>query len=866
MKKKLLVALFFLVAAAPVFAAVNIINEELTSVDDTSFIVTWTTTDEAATTTIEYGIGGYYATAMVSGTTNYHYCQVSGLWPNTTYKYRVSSGSTTGPERSVTTLERPAGDYLFSFAVLSDPRYAEGKNPDSTGARGLPYSVCDKIIDSTVSDLNSLSDKPAFLVLNGNQVDTWTTDSGDQAKNQFKARLASFTGASDLNNPNYRLNAVPGYYDKKADYTTNWLSDNLNPLRNNFTQYVTADAATDSVYNYSFSYRNYNFVFADSVQAAGGGRINVNAVRDLVTAEAKKTFIFSSYPAYDLTSVNIDGATQRDYPIDLPTMEGATAIDNGQSFRDTLDTLTYSAGGFNYPLTAAVISGHVTDNYRRDIHGISYVRQGPATQYPTGYSVYRVYTNGYLKTFYKSSGRDSGGRPYYEYARNLIGDSGGVIKELLTSFWLGSNSMRNFSVTYPYAPGIAPSISSTIPVSGAVKAPLNQPFVVTFNKRMSNAVSSNWIFVTPTIIKGTPTIDASGRVITFPHSGLDTGKTYTVTLLKTEVRDESGGAMISDQSFYFYTTGSLADQTPPTAAILNPPTNNLTTDIRPTFLGIATDEAGVGKVDFRIDGGAWQTADPVDGLYNSNQEIFSMPLSANLTRSEHRLEIRPFDAIGNAATSEFTAYAFVVADDRPKVSLQIDGSQAIPGDPIAELPQLTARATSIKPITGGTINIDGVKNNLTYTLTGSYYFATFTPAQALASGRHTITVEAFDSLSQGATYEITPLYVQANKELAVLGVPLTYPNPFNPNNGNAAISYLLSKPANITLTIHTLAGTLVTKKNYSSGTTGGRAGYNEVAWDGRSDGGATTGNGIYIVLIVGDGKVLAKGKITVYKQ
>ncbi|MFA5034943.1 MAG: fibronectin type III domain-containing protein, partial [Candidatus Margulisiibacteriota bacterium] len=242
MKKKLLVALFFLVAAAPVFAAVNIINEELTSVDDTSFIVTWTTTDEAAATTIEYGIGGYYATATVSGSTNYHYCQVSGLWPNTTYKYRVRSGGALGPERSVTTLERPAGDYLFSFAVLSDPRYAEGKTPDSTGARGLPYSVCDKIIDSTVSDLNSLSDKPAFLVLNGNQVDTWTTDSGDQAKNQFKARLASFTGASDLNNPNYRLNAVPGYYDKKADYTTNWISDNLNPLRNNFTQYVTADA------------------------------------------------------------------------------------------------------------------------------------------------------------------------------------------------------------------------------------------------------------------------------------------------------------------------------------------------------------------------------------------------------------------------------------------------------------------------------------------------------------------------------------------------------------------------------------------------------------------------------------------------
>ncbi|OGC11470.1 hypothetical protein A3K48_03045 [candidate division WOR-1 bacterium RIFOXYA12_FULL_52_29] len=864
--KNILIALFCLFAVSSAFAAIVIVNEELTSVEDNSFIVTWTTTDEAAATAIEYGISGYTNTATVSGNTNYHWCQVTGLLPNTTYQYRVKSGSAYGPPRLVTTLSRPTGEYLFSFAILTDPRYAEGRAPDASGARGLPYSLCDEIIASSVSDINALPNRPAFIVLGGNQVDIWTNNSGDQAKNEFKAKFAAFTGASDLGNPNYRLSPVPGYYDKLADYSTDWVTDNLNPLRTNTTQYSTTDAGTDSIYNYSFSYKNYNFVFADSVTAAGGGHLNTNAVRDLITAEARKTFIFSSYPAYDLAGVVIDGETKRDYPIDLPTVEGAAAIDNSVDFRAALEGLTYTVGTQSYPLTAAVISGHIGDNYKRDIHGISYVRQGPAVQYPTGYSVYRVYSNGYTKTFYKTSGRDTAGKPYYERARDLIADSEGVIKELLTSFWLGSNSMRNFSYSYPYAPGIAPGMVSSTPTSGAYAVPLNQPFVVTFNKRMSSAPASSWIYVTPPVIKGTPTIDDSGRVITFPHSGLDAGRTYTVTLMKTDVRDEGGGSMDADQSFYFYTTGSVNDYTPPAVSILNPPADNITTDILPTFLGIATDEAGVGRVDFRIDGGTWQSAQPADGMFNSREETFIMTSPEKLPKKEHLLEIRAYDSIGNTATSEFTAYAFMVADEKPRISLLIDGIVPLPGDPIGLLPQLTARAVSINPITSGSVNIDGQKKGLTYVLADSYYAATFTPDDPLSNGIHSITIEAFDSIGQGATYEITPLYVEADKGPAILGAPLTYPNPFDPRSGNAAITYLLTRSSNITLTIHNLSGALLAKKVYLSGNSGGRAGYNEVAWDGRSDGGVELGNGIYIVLILADGKVLARGKITVYKK
>ena len=140
-------------------------------------------------------------------------------------------------------------------------------------------------------------------------------------------------------------------------------------------------------------------------------------------------------------------------------------------------------------------------------------------------------------------------------------------------------------------------------------------------------------------------------------------------------------------------------------------------------------------------------------------------------------------------------------------------------------------------------------------------------AAALADGTHGLTIEAFDSLG-GATFEVVPLFVQAGQELIVQGKPLNYPNPFDPGvaGGTTLISYMLSKPANLTLSIHDMFGTPVTKLNFIAGANGGRAGYNAVPWNGKSDAGQVVGNGIYIYLLIADGKVIAKGKLMVLKR
>jgi len=851
--------------------AAIISNEELTSVSDAGFIITWTTTDEAAPTEILYGVGA--ASILITpeaSSTNYHYATVNALYPSTTYKYRVKSGSTLGLEKTVTTLARPTGDYLFSFAVLSDTRYAEGQ-ADSVGARGIPYSLCPQIISTEVSEIKAHN--AAFIVVNGNIVDSWGTageKKGDQAKNEFLSKFSSFTGAADLTNAADRLNPTPGFYDKRSStyYSSDWITDNLNPLNGSRGGYSGADKNTDSVFNYAFTYKNYRFVFLDSVKDAGtGSQVNLIKARDLITSEAKKSFVFTSFPAYDFRGVNIDGSVAKDYPLDLPTLEsGAVSISNDSDFRALLEGLSYEVSGTKYPYTAAVISGHITDNYLRDIHNISYVRQGPAVQWPAGYSIFKVYTNGYVKSFYKTTGRDATGKPYYETARALISTEAGVPGSFLTAFWLGSNSMRNFTYTYPFIAGLIPQVNSSSPANGAGRVPLNKPLVIVFNKKMSTSGINNWLSVSPSVGTLSASFDPTQTILTVRHSDdFTVDKTYAVTVLSAQVRDDDGVAMSTDHLFTFDTNGSTRDLSPP-AATITPLPENTTTDILPSFIGVASDECGITNIEYRTDDGIWATAEAVDGSFNSTVEVFTFGYRSSLAKGSHLIELRCTDAAGNITSSDFPSYAFTVAEDKPSISLKINGLKPLPGDPISTTPKVEITVNTVSGPVTGRILVDSIATDLTFTKVDTNYYATHEVTAALADGVHGLTVEATDAVGKKSTYEIIPLYVQTAQELVVQGVPLNNPNPFNPDTQTTTIGYALSKSSNITLSIHELSGNAVVKKSFPAGDNGGRAGYNTVAWDGKSDSGQAVGNGIYVYLIIADGKVAAKGKLTVLKR
>ena len=206
---------------------------------------------------------------------------------------------------------------------------------------------------------------------------------------------------------------------------------------------------------------------------------------------------------------------------------------------------------------------------------------------------------------------------------------------------------------------------------------------------------------------------------------------------------------------------------------------------------------------------------------------------------------------------------------RPSISIEAGGQTLLSGDPISSQPSFEITVISSQGVTTSSIQAS-MDNNTFETLTKiistdnpTITKAFFNPA-TLSEDIHSLKIVAIDANSSITTKEVIGLIVQGQKEIATQGIPLCYPNPYN-GTGNLSLSYILSKSGNVTLTIHDLMGNQLTKKTYTSLQNGGTAGYNEITCDGKTDNGNALGNGIYIFLIVADGKVIGKGKIAVVK-
>lgn len=207
------------------------------------------------------------------------------------------------------------------------------------------------------------------------------------------------------------------------------------------------------------------------------------------------------------------------------------------------------------------------------------------------------------------------------------------------------------------------------------------------------------------------------------------------------------------------------------------------------------------------------------------------------------------------------------AQAKPSLSLRINGVTPLPGDLLAAAPVISVTVVSSAAAVTGRITIDDTATALIFVGSSGHFYATLEVTPPLADGRHGLTIEAFDTTG-GATYELVPLFVEGGPELTVIGSPLNYPNPFDPGSAGAAttIAYSLSKAADLTLSLHDLYGRLVAKMSFNAGANGGRAGYNTVSWNGRSDAGQVVGNGLYIYLLAADGRVVGRGKLMVLKR
>jgi len=841
-------------------------NKEVTTVTDNLVIITWTTTNQASNTIVEYGIGGLtqVATSQTSGTL-YHYATLEALYPNTTYQYRVKSvaisdsSSATGSIGYFTTLDPPTGPLLFTFATLADPQYGMGK-ADTGGARGRPYSQSKEILDATVQTINAYS--PSFSIIKGDivesDVDVGDTPYGDYVNTTvIPGDTKTIKGYFDtLTNSFYPL---PGNHDKATTaYTggnaSSWYNNNLNPLYSGIT---VADPTQDTCFNYTFDYPAgtpyYRFIVLDSVKSNLRASVEVDYLEtQILSAESLglRCFIFLHHPVTDISAEGVPEIVLEEITGTSPVEYDLVQASNWAEVQSLITTHQNSVAG--------VFSGHIHDNHYEKISGVPYVRTAAGLQFPCGFNYYKVYTNGYIQSFVKV--------PYYtEIARNVLTAEADQSVDYWEQFSLGANSSRNFSHTLSAA---SPWVSRTSPANSAANVATNSEIIIFFTKAMSQTDTQGALLISPALTGLGYSWSEGNTVLTISHAGLTASTGYTITI-GTGARDSGGTAFASPYQFSI-TSGTGGDTTPPVAAF-DEFDHDMASDPQPTFTGIATDAASaVVSVECRIDSGSWVAATPLDGAFSNSVEAFSYRPSSSMTRraTTHQIEVRCYDSAGNVNTT-YVSYSFYVVGDRPEVLLQASGATIIDGDSIDSNPSFEVTSLSNKGLAYiQAILNNGTPQNLTVTTDPSnayIYYANYNPT--LSDGTYSIKMVVKDLEGNFTTREATNLLVQAAAELRIESTPLNYPNPFrDPGTGTTAISYKLSKAANITITIHDLMGNQIYKQTYASGASGGNAGYNEVTWDGRGSAGLEVGNGIYIYLIIGDGKMLGKGKLTVLKQ
>lgn len=132
----------------------------------------------------------------------------------------------------------------------------------------------------------------------------------------------------------------------------------------------------------------------------------------------------------------------------------------------------------------------------------------------------------------------------------------------------------------------------------------------------------------------------------------------------------------------------------------------------------------------------------------------------------------------------------------------------------------------------------------------------------LAPGRHVCTVMARSSGMRAAATSAALEAVVTVSEGNVLLEPLrTFPNPWDPKNGNLALQYYLNKPAPIEISIYKIDGQIV-KKSFVNEQERGRR---QWTWDGKTDAGEPVSSGMYMVIIASQGEMLAKSRIMVVR-
>ena len=230
------------------------------------------------------------------------------------------------------------------------------------------------------------------------------------------------------------------------------------------------------------------------------------------------------------------------------------------------------------------------------------------------------------------------------------------------------------------------------------------------------------------------------------------------------------------------------------------------------------------------------------------------------------------DAFGNALSSAFsTTFTTATGDDEvPTIAIKIRDRAIIDNDYIPAIPTFQIEAEDNLSIlaSGVTMRLDGAAVTLTtVSTTSTTVELSYTAAAALADEgtmTHILTVEATDAAGNVATSEISGLKV-SDGTAKITGGVLTHPTQYAPLDGGVLkVGYQLSTDAQVNIYLISKYGVIHWTHRAAAAAEGGKAGYNEVEFNGTSDTSRSKiPNGLYMIKVISQNKVIGSGHVMV---
>jgi len=754
----------FTTSAAPDTTAPVISGVISSNISNNAATIAWAT-NEASNSQVEYGLTTAYgnSTALNSAMVTAHSAGVSGLAASTLYHYRVKSR-----------------DAASNLATSADYTFTTSAAPDTTAP------VISGVVSSNISN-NAATIAWATNEASNSQVEYGPTTaygnstalnsamvtahsaglSGLAASTLYHYRVKSRDAASNLGTSadyTFTTSAAP---DTTAPVISGVVSSNIS---NNAATiaWATNEASNSQVeYGLTTAYGNSTALNSAMVTAHSAGlsglaagtlyhyRVKSRDAASNLGTSADYTFITTS-PAPDTTPPVISGVVSSNISNNAATVVWATNEDSNSQVEYGLTTAygnstalnssmvtAHSAGLsglaastlYHYRVksrdaasnlatsadytfttsaapdtTAPVISGVVSSNISNNAAALAWatneasdsqVEYGPTTAYGNSTALNSSMVTGHSVGL---SGLTAGTLYHYR------------VKSRDAASNLGT------SADYTFTTLSAPDTTAPV-ISGVVSSNIsNNAAVIAW---ATNEAADSQVEYGPTAAYGNSTALNSSMVTghSVGLSGLATGTLYHY---RVKSRDAAFNPGVSDDRTFV--TSAAPDTTPP-SVVITAPTAGATVSGYVAISASVSDDIGVAKVEFYVDGIPKSTDYSAPYSYT----LDSTPLANGL----HIITAKAYDAEdNNAATSEsVTVYNLAADTVSPTVSLDYPWN----GATMAETTLVMASASD----DGGVVKVEFIMAGTTYTDNTAPYLYPLNTLRFM-NGPHPMTIKPYD--------------------------------------------------------------------------------------------------------------------------